>query len=66
METKFFLKSKEVWVLGLAIIFAIAEAIGISPTGLVESAKDAYITISPFIALVLRVFWTSAKLRFVP
>ena len=66
METKFFLKSKEFWVLGLAVIFMILDSVGLDPEGIWGDAQAAYVTLSPFIALVLRVFWTKSKLRLAP
>ena len=66
METKFFLKSKEVWILGLAVLFVFGETFGLSFENTVESVKDAYVVFAPFIALVLRVFFTSAKLKLIP
>jgi len=64
---KFVLKSKEVWILGLAIIFVLGEAAGVLVfDNMIETIKDAYIALAPVAALLMRVFYTNSKLRLTP
>ena len=62
METKKFYKSKEVWVLGVAVLMIIAKFLELDFGALVNDASAIYIAVSPLIAMVLRIFKTSAKL----
>jgi hypothetical protein len=55
-------KSKEVWVLGLAVFIGAAKFFGMELEGLMRDATDVYIKFSPFIALLLRLFWTKEPL----
>ena len=62
MEEKVFYKSKEFWVLGIAVLLVIAEFFGVDFEGVTEDAVRVYEGISPILALVLRLFFTKTKL----
>jgi len=63
-NTKLWYKSREVWVLGTAIVLMIAEISGVYFPGILEDAQNLWVGVSPVIALVLRLFVTKDKLRF--
>ena len=62
MKTKFILKSKEVWVLGIALIFVVASIFNVNVSETVDQAMVTYTQISPAIALVMRIFFTNSKI----
>ena len=59
---KAFYKSKEIWVLFIAILLIITKYLGLDLPGILNEASDLYVKISPVIALVLRLFITNSKL----
>jgi len=62
MENKPFWQSKEVWVLGTAILLGFAELLGIDFPGILADAQNLWVGIAPIIALILRLFVTRTKL----
>ena len=62
MEEKHFLRSREVWVLGTAILLGFAELLGIDFPGILADAQNLWVGIAPIIALILRLFVTRSKL----
>jgi len=57
-------RSKEVYVLGIAVLLLIAKFFGLEMNGILDDATEAYIKLSPVIALFLRIFFTKDKLTF--
>jgi len=62
METKVWYSSKEVWVLGTAILLGLAELLGVDFQGIIGDAQNLWVGIAPIVALFLRLFVTRAKL----
>ena len=62
METKKFYKSKEVWVLGVAVLMILSKFLELDFGALVNDASAIYIAITPLIAIILRLFNTKTKL----
>ena len=61
METKNFYRSKEVWVLGIAIAIGLAEYLGVDFEGMIGDATAVWQAIAIPAALVLRLFFTEGK-----
>lgn len=59
---KSFYKSKEVWVLGTAILIGAAKFWGLDFEGIIGDATSLWVGVAPVVALVLRAFWTQDKL----
>lgn len=59
---KSFYKSKEFYILGAAVLLMVAKFFGVETEGLFDDASMAYISLSPLIALILRLFFTKDKL----
>ena len=57
-----FYKSKEVYVLGIAVLLMIAKLFGWESDNILDEASQAYINLSPLFALFLRLFFTKDKL----
>ena len=62
MEAKSWYKSKEVWVLGTAILLGFAELLAVDFPGVLADAQNLWVGIAPIIALLLRLFVTKSKL----
>ena len=64
METKKWFRSKEVWVLGVAVLMILSKFLELDFGAILNDASAAYIAITPAIAIALRMFKTSTKLAF--
>ena len=61
-----FYKSKEVWVLGIAVIFMLAKFFGLDFYEIAGEAGDVttsvWLGLAPLAALIIRIFWTKDKI----
>ncbi len=66
MKEKIWYKSKEIWVFLIAFILLISKAVGVEilQEGIIEDASNLYITITPLLMAIIRLFWTKDKLIF--
>ena len=60
MKSKAFYRSKEVWVLGVALAITVAVAFGVEFEGLIADATALVAALAVPVALILRVFFTDS------
>ena len=62
METKKWFRSKEVWVLGVAVLMILSKFLELDFGAILNDSSAIYIAITPLIAIILRLFNTKTKL----
>ncbi len=64
MNTKIWYKSKEIWIFLIALILLISKAAGVEIMNeeIIEAGSNFYITITPLLMAIIRLFWTKDKL----
>ncbi len=62
MKKKKIFQSKEVWVLGMAVLIALSEYLGVDFDGVTAEATSLWVGAAPLVALILRVFFTDSKI----
>ena len=63
-DTKKFYKSKEVYVLTIAILLMMAKLFGVidDPSEILTDISNIYLALTPIAVLVLRLFYTEKKI----